>query len=83
MEGGHTPGSCVIEIRNGGRTFVIAGDECYLPECLTEQIPTGASCNLQKSEEFIRKYGSGGYEVLLCHDPGVLHGRNGMKRICV
>lgn len=79
--GGHSPGSCVVEVETEGRIFVIAGDECYLRDCLTRQIPTGASCNPAKSEEFIRKYRDARYEVLLCHDPEILPGRNGVLRI--
>lgn len=66
--GGHTKGSCIVEIVDGEKTYVIAGDECYLRECLNKKIPTGASCCPEKSREFIEKYSSGEYTVLLCHD---------------
>ncbi len=79
--GGHSKGSCVVEIEAGDKTFVVAGDECYLRACLEKQIPTGRSCDPEKSEEFIRKYRDAKYEVLLCHDPEVLPGRNGVLRI--
>ena len=66
--GGHSKGSCIVEIENNGETFVIAGDECYLRECLTKKIPTGCSFNQQASREFIEKYSDKKYNVLLCHD---------------
>lgn len=66
--GGHSKGSCIVEIENNGETFVIAGDECYLRECLTKKIPTGCSFNQQASREFLEKYSDKKYNVLLCHD---------------
>ena len=32
--GGHTSGSCIVEIADGDKIFVFAGDECYTRECL-------------------------------------------------
>ena len=66
--GGHSAGSCVVEIENDGVIYVISGDECYSRECLTKKIPTGSSVNPQASREFIEKYSDEKYTVLLCHD---------------
>lgn len=66
--GGHSIGSCIVEITDEGEKYIIAGDECYLRECLDSQIPTGCSYCPQKSREFIEKYSCGEYTVLLCHD---------------
>ena len=66
--GGHSAGSCVVELENDGRIFVISGDECYSRECLKKKIPTGSSVNPQASREFIEKYSNEKYTVLLCHD---------------
>lgn len=66
--GGHSPGSCIVEILFDDKIYVIAGDECYLRKCLTEKIPTGNCVNKQKSEDFIKKYSNPKYTVLLCHD---------------
>lgn len=66
--GGHSIGSCIVEIKKDDRTYVIAGDECYKRDCLLKQIPTGASVCLEKSKDFIKKYNSDNYVVLLCHD---------------
>lgn len=66
--GGHSIGSCVVEISDGGKVYVIAGDECYSRQCIEKKIPTGTSYCPSKSREFIEEYGSGKYEVLLCHD---------------
>lgn len=66
--GGHSKGSCIVEISDREKKYIIAGDECYMKECLEKQILTGVSYCLQNSREFIEKYGSGEYTVLLCHD---------------
>ena len=47
---------------------LVAGDECYLRECLDNKIPTGSSFNQKASREFIEKYSDKKYTVLLCHD---------------
>ena len=66
--GGHSKGSCIVEITDNGETYIIAGDECYLQECLDKRIPTGSSYCPEKSHEFIEKYRSPEYTVMLCHD---------------
>ena len=66
--GGHSKGSSIVEITDADKKYVIAGDECYMRDCLTRQIPTGMAYNREKSRAFIQKYGSGEYTVLLCHD---------------
>ncbi len=66
--GGHSEGSCVVEIQDGEKLYVVCGDECYLRECLTRKIPTGSSFSEEKSRDFIEKYSDKKYDVLLCHD---------------
>lgn len=66
--GGHSKGSSIVEITDADNKYIIAGDECYMRDCLVKQIPTGASCNPEKSRAFIQKFGVEGYTVLLCHD---------------
>lgn len=66
--GGHSKGSCIVEIKTDGKKYIICGDECYKRECITNQIPTGASYCPEKSFEFIKKYSSSEYNLLLCHD---------------
>lgn len=66
--GGHSKGSSIVEITKQDNTYIIAGDECYMRDCLEKQIPTGASHNPEKSRYFINKYGNGEYTVFLCHD---------------
>ena len=66
--GGHSKGSCIVEIKNDDKTYIISGDECYLRECLTEKIPTGSSFNQNASREFVEKYSDSKYTVLLCHE---------------
>ena len=66
--GGHSKGSCIVEITDNGETYIIAGDECYLRECLDKRISTGTSYCPEKIRKVIEKYGNGEYAVLLCHD---------------
>lgn len=66
--GGHSKGSSIVEINDRDKQYIIAGDECYMRECLEKQIPTGASCNPANSRAFLEKYGKDKYTVLLCHD---------------
>lgn len=66
--GGHSQGSCIVEIEKEDKIYVIAGDECYKRECLEMKIPTGSSFCPEKSRKFIEKYSNEKYEVLLCHD---------------
>lgn len=66
--GGHSKGSCVVEIEKENKIYVIAGDECYSRQCIEKQIPTGCSVCPEKSEEFIKKYKDDKYVLLLCHD---------------
>lgn len=65
--GGHSKGSCIVEI-TADKKYVIAGDECYMRENLKKNIPTGSTCSLQNSRDFIEKYSDKKYTVLLCHD---------------
>lgn len=66
--GGHSKGSCIVEINNKEKTYVITGDECYLRECIDKKITTGSFCNEENSRNFIEKYSNNKYEILLCHD---------------
>lgn len=66
--GGHSIGSCIVEITSDAEKYIIAGDEIYMRDCIRKQIPTGASYNIKKSTHFIDKYCNGEYTVLLFHD---------------
>ena len=72
--GGHSIGSCVVELDRGEEIWVIAGDECYSYDCLNQQIPTGSSCCPEKSKQFVEQYARKPYRVLLCHDPDTVTG---------
>ena len=78
---GHAKGSCIVEFEFCGKAYVISGDECYSRRCLTERIPTGSSKNPENSRAFVEKYGDEKYTVLLCHDPEILPGQNGVLKI--
>lgn len=79
--GGHSGGSSVVEITVGDKIYVLSGDECYSPECITRKIPTGMGCNPEKAREFVEKYSGSQYEVLVCHDKNWLPGTNGFQKI--
>lgn len=66
--GGHSKGSSIVEITDGGKCHIIAGDECYVRACIDRQIPTGASYDREKSRSFIQKYRQDKFTVWLCHD---------------
>ena len=72
--GGHTAGSCIVQAKVGDTTFIFGGDECYLPICLQQQIPTGASHNPQASSKFVKHFRKPGYRVLLTHDTQIQTG---------
>lgn len=79
--GGHTPGSSLVLIPHARRTIVIGGDACYVNACLERKIPTGVTGNLEESRAFVETYSDPRFDVRLCHDPGVMPGRNGIERI--
>ena len=66
--GGHSKGSCVVEVTREDVIYVLCGDECYTLYNLENKVPTGSSCCKEKSEAFIQKYVNEEYVCLLCHD---------------
>lgn len=66
--GGHSIGSAIVEITVNGITHILAGDECYVNNCIVHRIPTGAYYNLEKSRAFVEKYSDKKYRVHTCHD---------------
>ena len=72
--GGHTAGSCIVQIKINDITYIFGGDECYLPICLAQKIPTGTSHNPQASNAFIKRFCKPGYRVLLTHDTQIQTG---------
>ncbi len=63
--GGHSAGSCIVQAGDS----LIVGDECYLAACIQRGVPTGSSCDPQKSQQFIDTYKEGPWRLLYCHDP--------------
>lgn len=66
--GGHSIGSCAVEIADGGDKYIIAGDEFYSRECIEKKITPGAPYCREESRKFLEKYAGGDYKILLCHD---------------
>ncbi len=73
--GGHGAGSAIVEIAEADRVHVLAGDECYVHDCISRKIPTGMSYHLQKSRAFVEKYSDQKYCVHTCHDISLKTGR--------
>lgn len=66
--GGHSVGSAIVEITSGDIIHILAGDECYVNECITRKTPTGTYYNFEKSKAFVEKYSNKKYRVHTCHD---------------
>ncbi|MEE0946023.1 MAG: MBL fold metallo-hydrolase [Acutalibacteraceae bacterium] len=79
--GGHSIGSSVVEFNLDGKSFVIAGDECYVRECILWNKPTGSSENIENSKKFLKTYGNGKFEIFCSHDMDILPSKNGFLRI--
>ena len=65
---GHSIGSAIVEITDNDVIHLLAGDECYVNECIVRKIPTGTYENLEKSRRFVEKYSDKKYRVHTCHD---------------
>ena len=65
---GHSVGSAIVEITTKDITYILAGDEGYINDCITRKIPTGCYYDLEKSKEFIEKYSNKKYRLHTCHD---------------
>lgn len=66
--GGHAQGSCIVELQGEDAIHILAGDECYTNANLQQKIPTGSSCDLEKSAAFIERFSQLPYRVHTCHD---------------
>ena len=66
--GGHSVGSAIVEITNANEIHILAGDECYVNECITRKIPTGTYHDFEKSKVFVEKYSNNKDRVHTCHD---------------
>lgn len=66
--GGHTKGSSIMRLDTEEAPWILAGDECYSPDCIRRGIPTGSSACPERSARFIQEYGSPEYRTLIFHD---------------
>lgn len=66
--GGHTAGSSIATVQIGKTRYIFGGDECYLPICLEQNIPTGCSHNKEASQAFLSRFRGPDDRVLLTHD---------------
>lgn len=77
--GGHSVGSCIVCVNTDGKEYVIAGDECYVPDCIINQVPTGCFVCLEKSRAFVKDYKDA--NLLFCHDGAYLPGQSGFFNV--
>ncbi len=70
--GGHTAGSSYVEVAVGKKTYLLAGDEAYLPENLAKLIPVGSVVDVEANLKFLTMAKRSGAEVLTLHDPAVV-----------
>lgn len=66
--GGHSAGSCIVEVTLEGKEYVICADECYVHYNLVNRIPTAKRHSLERSRYFIEKYSNSRYMCLLSHE---------------
>ena len=66
--GGHSRGSCIVEVTIDEKDYVLCGDECYVHYNLTNRIPTAKRYSLERSQYFIDKYSNSRYICLLSHE---------------
>lgn len=65
---GHAAGSAIVEVPEGDKIHIFAGDECYTSACLERKIATGNSVDPKKSQDFVDIFSSEPYAVHTCHD---------------
>ncbi len=70
--GGHTKGSSYVELKLDGKTYILAGDEAYLPENLSKLIPVGSVVDVAANLRFLTMAKNSGADVLTFHDPAVV-----------
>ena len=75
--GGHLDGSGIVLIENGGKTYVLCGDECYTKENLLHKKPTGSSFHPNESRRFVEEYSKESYIPILFHDPDLVSNLGG------
>lgn len=66
--GGHSKGSCVVELAVDEKKCVIVADECYLAEYFERNAEIARLDGSVLYEKFFKKYGGGEYLVLYSHD---------------
>lgn len=70
--GGHTPGSSYVELVLGGKIWLLAGDEAYLPENVSKLMPVGSTVDAAANLAFLTMAKNSGAVVLTLHDPAVV-----------
>ena len=66
--GGHSRGSCVVEVTVDGKEYVLCGDECYVRYNLENRVPTAKHYSLAQSQFFVERYSDSRYICLLSHE---------------
>ena len=72
LVGGHTKGSSCVDLKVGEMRYILAGDECYLPENLDKLIPVGSCVDADANLNFLKMANKSGAEILSFHDPAIV-----------
>jgi glyoxylase-like metal-dependent hydrolase (beta-lactamase superfamily II) len=70
--GGHTKGSCIIELTGKHQRFLFTGDNCYLVSNCRDQKYVGDVTNRLENKRFIDTYHDYPGMILTHHDPNIL-----------
>ena len=70
--GGHTAGSSYVDLTIGKKTYLLTGDEAYLPENVAKLIPIGSFTDSEANIRFLKMAKDSGAEILTFHDPAIV-----------
>jgi len=72
LAGGHTTGSSYVELKVDEKGYILAGDECYMPDNLDKLVPVGSCVDAEANLNFLKMAKNSGAEVLSFHDPAIV-----------
>ena len=70
--GGHSSGSCVVEIACKDKTLVFVGDECYHKSCFDNPKGTKSMFCEEKTQWFLSEYKKEKYKTFVFHDEDIV-----------
>ena len=79
--GGHTPGSSVLFFKDKGISYVLTGDEAYIPQNIIEQRTLGTIYNVNKNRNFLKLVKNEDMIFFTMHDNELLLDGTVIKKI--